>query len=89
MWVTNRIPVMRIALHYGDVAQLGEWLVRNQQASGSIPDISTKSSGRGGTADTLVSEASGRNPVEVQIFSTAPILLKGKTMTNKEFLYPA
>ena len=30
--------------------------------------------GRGGTADALASGASGGNPVEVQILSTAPIL---------------
>ena len=39
-----------------------------------IYHLSVKMCGRGGTADALASGASGGDPVEVQILSTAPFL---------------
>ena len=46
-----------------------------------------KACGSGGTADALASGASGGDPVEVQILSTAPLKLRSKSMALGLFLF--
>lgn len=57
---------------FGGVAHLGERIVCNDEAAGSIPVTSTKAFVIG-MADMLVLEASGREAVQVQVLSNAPI----------------
>jgi hypothetical protein len=54
----------KLQMALGDIAQLGERLVRNQKVRGSIPLISTKARARGSVGERLIhiQEVAGSKP---------------------------